>query len=58
MQLAGVLSAHLQEEQPLSDVLDKLISHVLGEELDPELELEGRLFVDVLHSHLHAVKCI
>ncbi len=49
------MSAHLKEEQSLSDVLDKLISDVLGEELDPKLELEGRLLVDVLYGHL--VKC-
>ncbi len=45
-------TVHLKKEQPLRHVLNELIADVLREELDSELELEGRLFAYLLCSHL------
>ena len=52
-----VLATHLKEEKPLGDVLDKLISHILGEELDSEFELHRNLLANVLCCHLCVCVC-
>ena len=47
---------HLQEEQPLSDFLDQLLGHILGEEFYSELELKRGLLADILLEHLTSAK--